>query len=43
MAGVFQLIGVILIPVFILLSQKYLTQTTSDTVFYETVGEKTAV
>ncbi len=39
MAGVFQLFGIILLPIFILLSQKYLTQTTSDIVFYETIGE----
>jgi hypothetical protein len=39
MAGVFQLIGIILLPVCILLSQKYLTQTTSNLVFYETAGE----
>jgi len=39
MAGVFQLIGIILLPICILLSQKYLAQTTSDLVFYETAGE----
>ena len=39
MAGVFQLIGIILLPIFILLSQRYLAQTTFDLVFYETVGE----
>lgn len=39
MAGVFQLLGIILLPVFILLSQKYLTQTTSDLMFYDTIGE----
>jgi len=39
MAGVFQLIGIILLPIFILLSQKYLAQTTSELVFYETLGE----
>jgi hypothetical protein len=39
MAGVFQLIGITLLPICILLSQKYLAQTTSDLVFYETAGE----
>ena len=39
MAGVFQLIGMILIPLFILLSQKYLTQPNPDLVFYGTMGE----
>ena len=39
MAGVFQLIGIILLPIFILLSQRYLAQTTFDLVFYETIGE----
>jgi hypothetical protein len=39
MAGVFQLLGIILLPIFILLSHKYLTQTTSDLLFYETIGE----
>lgn len=39
MAGVFQLLGIILLPLFILLSQKYLTQTNSDLVFFETIGE----
>ena len=39
MAGVFQLLGIILLPIFILLSHKYLTQTTSDLVFYDTIGE----
>lgn len=39
MAGVFQLIGIILLPISILLSQKYLTQTSSELAFYETAGE----
>ncbi|MBI9063737.1 MAG: DUF4386 domain-containing protein [Marinilabiliaceae bacterium] len=39
MAGVFQLIGMILLPIFILISQKYLTQTASNIVLYETIGE----
>lgn len=38
-AGVFQLIGIILLPIFILLSEKYLTQTASDLILYETIGE----
>lgn len=39
MAGVFQLLGIILLPIFILLSQNYLTQTTADIIFYDTIGE----
>ena len=39
MAGVFQLLGIILLPVFILLSQKFLAQTNADLMFYETIGE----
>ena len=38
-AGVFQLIGMILLPIFILLSQKCLTQTASNLALYETIGE----
>lgn len=38
-AGVFQLIGIILLPIFILLSQKYLTKSNADIVFYEITGE----
>ena len=38
-AGVFQLIGMILLPIFILISQKYLTQTASNLALYETLGE----
>ena len=38
-AGVFQLIGMILLPIFILLSQKYLSQTNPDLIFFETIGE----
>ncbi|GLR16021.1 DUF4386 domain-containing protein [Portibacter lacus] len=39
MAGVFQLLGVILLPMFILLSQKFLAQSHPDLTFYETIGE----
>jgi len=39
MAGVFQLLGIILLPIFILLSQKFLAQTNADLMFYETIGE----
>lgn len=39
MAGVFQLLGIILLPIFILLSQKFLAQTNADLIFYETIGE----
>uniref|UniRef100_UPI004047CFF0 DUF4386 domain-containing protein n=1 Tax=Bacteroidota TaxID=976 RepID=UPI004047CFF0 len=39
MAGVFQLLGIILLPIFILLSQKFLTQTNTDLILYETIGE----
>ncbi len=39
MAGAFQLLGIILLPVFILLSQKFLNQTNADLIFYETIGE----
>ena len=39
MAGVFQLLGIILLPIFILLSQKFLNQTNADLIFYETIGE----
>lgn len=39
MAGVFQLFGIILLPIFILLSQKFLAQTNIDLMFYETLGE----
>jgi hypothetical protein len=38
-AGVFQLIGMILLPIFILLSQKYLSQTNPGLLFFETIGE----
>ena len=38
-AGTFQLIGMILLPIFILLSQKYLSGTNSVLVYFETVGE----
>tara|TARA_R110002050_G_scaffold177889_2_gene311122 strand:- start:1608 stop:2282 length:675 start_codon:yes stop_codon:yes gene_type:complete len=39
MAGVFQLIGIILLPAFILLSEKYSTGIDSNLIFYETAGE----
>ena len=39
MAGVFQLLGIILLPIFILLSQKFLTQTNTDLMLYEIIGE----
>ena len=38
-AGVFQLAGMILLPIFILLSRKYLSQTNPDLLFFETMGE----
>ena len=38
-AGTFQLIGVIILPMFILLSQKYLADTNSGLMGYETTGE----
>lgn len=39
MAGVFQLIGIILLPTYILLSEKYLIGINSNSIFYETIGE----
>jgi hypothetical protein len=39
MAGVFQLLGVIMLPIFVFLSQKYITQSDTHLLFYETVGE----
>jgi len=39
MAGVFQLLGIILLPIFILLSQNFLDQTNTDLMIYETLGE----
>ena len=39
MAGVFQIIGIILLPMFIILSRKYLEQNGSALIPYETVGE----
>jgi len=39
MAGVFQLLGIILLPIFILLSQKFLAQTNTDLMIYETLSE----
>jgi hypothetical protein len=38
-AGVFQLIGMILLPIFILISQKYLSQVNPDLLSFETIGE----
>ncbi|MEM7375532.1 MAG: DUF4386 domain-containing protein [Bacteroidota bacterium] len=38
-AGVFQLLGVILLPMFILLSQQYLSETSSNPMVYETFGD----
>ena len=38
-AGTFQLIGMIILPIFILLSQKYLSGTSSDLTYYEKTGE----
>ncbi|MFH6605144.1 DUF4386 domain-containing protein [Maribacter algicola] len=39
MAGVFQLFGIILLPIFILLSEKFLAQNNTDIILYETIGE----
>jgi hypothetical protein len=39
MAGVFQLLGVILIPLFIYLSQQYLNAAPSELAHFETLGE----
>jgi len=39
MAGAFQLIGIILLPIFILLSQKYSTVSPSDITIYESAGD----
>lgn len=39
MAGAFQLVGIILLPLFILLSQKYTSGTHSDIAFYESTGD----
>ncbi len=39
MAGVFQLLGIISLPIFILLSQKFLAQTNEDPIFYDTIAE----
>ena len=38
-AGAFQLIGMIILPIFILLSQKYLSDPSSNLMYYETTGE----
>ena len=37
-AGVFQIVGVIALPIFILLSQEYLESTASDLMFFQTFG-----
>lgn len=39
MAGVFQLLGILLLPIFILLSQHFLNQTNADITLYGTIGE----
>ncbi|MBT3382558.1 MAG: DUF4386 domain-containing protein [Prolixibacteraceae bacterium] len=38
-AGVFQIVGVIALPIFILLSQEYLESTPSDRLYFQTFGE----
>ncbi|QDU32717.1 hypothetical protein KS4_07510 [Poriferisphaera corsica] len=38
-AGAFQLVGLILLPAFILISQKYTSDSGSNIVLYETIGE----
>ncbi len=38
-AGVFQLLGIILLPIFILISEKYLAHPTSEVIFFETISE----
>lgn len=38
-AGTFQLIGIILLPIFVLLSQEYLSQTNPDLLFFQTMGD----
>ena len=38
-AGIFQLIGVILLPIFILLSQEFLKSTPADLLFIHTLGD----
>ena len=37
-AGIFQLIGVILLPLFILLSQEFIKSTSADLLFFQTFG-----
>ena len=37
-AGIFQLIGVILLPLFILLSQEFIKSTPADLLFFQTLG-----
>jgi len=39
MAATFQLIGIILLPIFVLLSQEYSTVSSSDLAIYESVGD----
>ncbi len=38
-AGIFQLIGVIVLPLFILLSQEFIKSTTQDLVYFQTLGD----
>ncbi len=38
-AGVFQIVGVIVLPIFILLSQVFLKSTSSDLLYFQTVGD----
>jgi len=37
-AGIFQLIGVIVLPLFILLSQEFIKSTSSDLLYFQTLG-----
>ena len=38
-AGIFQIIGVIILPVFLLLSQEFLKSTNPDLLYFQTVGD----
>lgn len=38
-AGVFQIVGVIALPIFILLSQKFIESTASDLLYFQTFGD----
>ncbi len=38
-AGIFQLIGVIILPLFLLLSQEFIKSTTHDLLFFQTLGD----